>query len=113
VFGVGAITAISCGFGADGGTQLGLAAMAATAAGFLFTIALTAWLSVRCHSPVRAFRLALPVLVIVIGLPVLIRNLIRWSDLNPSIAVFEYAAGFCLVGALLAWWRAVAELDRG
>jgi ABC-type Na+ efflux pump permease subunit len=113
VFGVGAITGIGCGFGADGGTRLGLAAMAATAAGFLFAIALAAWLSVRCDSAVRAFRLALPALVLVIGLPVLIRNLIRWNDLHPSILVFEYAAGLCVVGALLAWWRAVVGLERG
>ena len=109
VFGVGAITGIGCGFGADGGTRLGLAAMAATAAGFLLTIAFTAWLSVRCDSAVRAFRLALPVLVLVIGLPVLIRNLIRWNDLNPSIIMFEYAAGFCVVVALAAWWRACRD----
>lgn len=113
VFGVGAITGIGCGFGADGGSRLGLAAMAATTAGFLFAIALTAWLSVRYDSAVRAFRLALPALLLVIGLPVLIRNLIRWNDLNPSIAVFEYAAGLCLVGALFAWWRAEVELKRG
>src|SRR5262249_31692158 len=84
VFGIGAITGIGCGFGADGGLRLGLVAMAAMAAGFLFTIALAAWLSVRCDSAVRALRLSLPALVLVIGLPVLIRNLIRWSDLNPS-----------------------------
>ena len=113
VFGVGAITGIGCGFGADGGTRLGLAAMAALASGMLFVIALTAWLSVRCDSAARAFRLGLPALVLVIGLPVLIRNLIRWNDVNPSVVMFEYAAGFCTVGALFAWWRAVAELERG
>jgi len=113
VFGVGAITGVGCGFGADGGARLGLAAMAALAAGFALVIALAAWLSVRCATPVRAFRFALPAMVGVIGLPVLVRNAIEWGALGPSIAVFEWAAGICAVASPVLWWRAGVELERG
>jgi ABC-type transport system involved in multi-copper enzyme maturation permease subunit len=113
VFGIGAITGIGCGFGADGGTRLGLAAMIALVAGFALVIALTAWLSVRCATPVRAFRLALPAVVAVIGLPVLVRSAIEWGTIGPSIAVFDWAVGICAVTALVLWWRAGAELERG
>jgi hypothetical protein len=113
VFGIGAITGVGCGFGADGGARLGFAAMAMLTAGFALVIALAAWLSVRCATPVRAFRLALPAMVLVIGLPVLVRNAIEWNATGPSIAVFEWAAGICAITALVLWWHAGAELERG
>ena len=113
VFGVGAITGVGCGFGADGGVRLGLAAMAALTAGIALVTAFAAWLSVRSATPVRAFRLALPVVVLVIGLPVLVRNAIEWNATGQSIALFEWAAGLCAVAALVLWLRAGADLERG
>jgi ABC-type Na+ efflux pump permease subunit len=113
VFGVGAITAAGCGFGADGDVQLGVAAMAAVVAGFALVIALGTWLSVRCATPIRAFRLCLPAVVLVIGLPVLVGRSIEWENVGPSIALFGWTAAICAVAACVFWWRAGAELERG
>ena len=97
----------------DGGARLGFAAMAALASGFALVAALAAWLSVRCATPVRAFRLALPAIVAAIGLPVLVRNQIDWEHIGLSVAVFSWAAGICAVLAVGFWWRAGRELERG
>jgi len=112
-FGIGSITAVACGFGADGGARLGLAAMAALASEFALVVTLGAWLSVRCVTPSRAFRLALPVVVAAIGLPVLVRNRIDWELLAPSMGMFAWTAGICIVLAAGFWWRAGREFDRG
>jgi ABC-type transport system involved in multi-copper enzyme maturation permease subunit len=112
-FGVGSLTGIACGFGADGGARLGLAAMVAVAAGIALVVALAAWLSVRCATPARAFRLCLPAIVAAVGLPVLVRYRIDWERVAPSVAVFAWAAGICVVLAAGFWWRAGRELDRG
>jgi ABC-type Na+ efflux pump permease subunit len=113
VFGVGALTGVACGFGADGGLRLGLAAMVAAAAGFWLVAALGAWLSVRCATPVRAFRLCLPAVVLVVGLPVLARNAIDWRDTAEMVSVLAWTAvGLAVAGAVL-WWRAEAGLERG
>ena len=79
-FAVGSVTGVACGFGADGGARLGLSAMAALASGFALVAALAAWLSARCDTTVRAFRLTLPAVVAAIGLPVLVRNQIDWEQ---------------------------------
>jgi hypothetical protein len=113
VFGVGALTGVACGFGADGGVRLGLAAMAAAAAGFWLVAALGAWLSVRCATPVRAFRLCLPAVVLAVGWPVLARNAIDWRDTAGVVSVLAWTAvGLAVAGAVL-WWRAEAGLERG
>jgi ABC-type Na+ efflux pump permease subunit len=112
-FGIGSLTGVPCGFGADGGARLGLAAMVALASAFALVVALAAWLSVRCATPVRAFRLCLPAVVAAIVLPVLVRNRIDWERVAPSVAVFAWTAGICVLLAAGFWWRAGRELDRG
>jgi hypothetical protein len=112
-FGVGAATAVACGFGADGGARLGFAALAALASGFAFVAALAVWSSVRCATPMRAFRYALPAIVAAIGLPVLVRSQIDWEHIGISLEVFSWAAGICAVLAVGFWWRAGMELERG
>ena len=113
VFAVSAVTGLGCGFAADGGLRLGLAAMAAMGAGFALVLVLGMWLSVRCAAPARAFRLALPAVVAVIGLPVLVRNTIEWDSTGPAIALFAWTAAGCAVAAVVLWWRAGRELERG
>jgi ABC-type Na+ efflux pump permease subunit len=113
VFGVGAVTAVGCGFGADGGVRLGLAAMAATASGFALVIALGAWASVRSATPVRAFRHCLPAVVAAIGLPILMRDLVEWENVAPAVTVLTWVAGICAAAAAILWWRAGVELERG
>jgi ABC-type Na+ efflux pump permease subunit len=113
VFAVGAATAVGCGFGADGGLRLGAAAIAALLGGFALVVTLAAWLSVRCETPVRAFRLALPAVVLVIGLPALVRNWIAWESVGDAVAVLGWAAGLFAAAAAVLWWRAGAELSRG
>ncbi len=113
VFGVGAITAVGCGFGADAGWRLGLSAMAAVAATFALVIALAAWLSVRCATPMRAFRLCLPVVVLAIPLPMLVRNWIVWSEIGRAVTLLTWVAAICAAGAMVFWWRAGVELERG
>ena len=63
VFAAGAAAGIGAGFGA-GGWIPGLAAGLAFAAGVLLVVGLGAWVSVRCETPGRAFRLTLPAVVL-------------------------------------------------
>jgi len=51
--------------------------------------------------------------LIAVGLPVLVRYRIDWERVAPSVAVFAWAAGICVVLAAGFWWRAGRELDRG
>jgi hypothetical protein len=113
VFGVGAVTAVGCGFGADGGVRLGLAAMTALASSFALVIALGAWVSVRSATPVRAFRHCLPAVVAAISLPILMRDFVDWENVAPAITVLTWIAGICAVAACVCWWRAGVELERG
>lgn len=111
--GVGAVAAIGGGFGADGGAPLGLAAMGALAAGFALVIALAAWLSVRCATPIRAFRLCLLPVVLVIALPLLVRNSIDWNAREVPLRILAGSAAGCALAAALFWWRAGARFERG
>ena len=95
VFGVGAITAVGCGFCADGGARLGLAAMAALTAAFAVVVALAAWLSVRCATPVRAFRLCLPAVIFAIPLPILVRNRMEWTEIGRTVESLTWIAAGC------------------
>jgi hypothetical protein len=113
VFGVGAITAVGCGFWADGGAQLGLAAMTVLAVLFGLIVALGAFLSVRCETPGRAFRLCLPIVVVAIGLPVFVRTAISWAAIDRTVNLLAWIAGICLLAAVVFWWRAGVELERG
>ena len=112
-FAGGAAIALGAGFGADGGTRLGLAALAALAAGTGLVVALAAWLSVRCPTPVLALRLCMPAVVIVVGLPIVVWYLIDWENLAPAVRLLTWtAAAFALAAAIL-WWRAGAAGERG
>jgi ABC-type Na+ efflux pump permease subunit len=113
IFAAGALTGVGCGFGVDGGVWLGLSAMVALAAAFALVVAVGAWLSVRCATPVRAFRLCLPAVVGAIGLPVLVHNEVVWDRVAPSVNVGFSVAALCMVAAIVFWWRAEVDLERG
>jgi ABC-type transport system involved in multi-copper enzyme maturation permease subunit len=112
-FAGGAAAALGAGFGADGGAWFGLAALVAYATGVGMVLGLSTWLSVRCATPVRAFRLCMPAVVAVVSLPVLVWYLTQWEDTTRSVEALAWTAGaFALVGVLF-WWRAGVELERG
>jgi len=113
VFGVAALTGIACGFGVDGGTRLGLAAMLAVATGFTLVIALTSWLSVHVLVPGQAFRLSLAAVAIVVGLPILTRSAIDWRAKDSAMTFFLCYAAICAAAAIGLWWRAILDLERG
>ncbi|MCE9565404.1 MAG: hypothetical protein K8U57_25555 [Planctomycetes bacterium] len=113
VFAGGAATGLGAGFGSEGGVQLGLAAIAAFAGGIALVVGLGAWLSVRCATPVGAFRMCLPATVAVVGVPLLAWYFIDWQDVAPVAEAFAWCAGaFLLIGGA-GWWRACVELERG
>ncbi len=116
VFAAVAVSAVGMAFIADAGVQVGLAAAVLAASGIGFVIALGAWLTVRCPGDVRAFRLLLPVTMLVVGWPVGAWSLVTGESPVPPEVLFRaflVAACVCaLVGAAL-WWRAGRVLSRG
>jgi hypothetical protein len=82
-------------------------------AGVGLVIGLGAWLSVRCSGSLRAFRLLLPAVVVVVGLPVGVRSGIDWARADVwTWGCGSAAVAFALAG-LVFWRRAVGELERG
>jgi ABC-type Na+ efflux pump permease subunit len=113
VFAGGAAAALGAGFGAENDVRVGLAAVAAFAAGVALVISLGAWLSVRCATPLRAFRLCLPVVVAVVGLPVLAWRLGGEEPAVRPVELWAWSAVAFVAAAAACWWRAGTELDRG
>jgi ABC-type transport system involved in cytochrome c biogenesis permease component len=113
VFAAGAAAALGAGFGTDGGPRFGLAAVAAFVAGFGLVVGFGAWLSVRCDTPVRAFRLCLPVVVLTVALPVFVWNFTQWDRTGRPVQVLAWVAAVFAVLAGLFYWRAGAGLERG
>ena len=113
VFAGGAATGLGAGFGAEGGVQLAIAAVAAFAGGTAFVVGVSAWLSVRCATPAVAFRLCVPAIAAVVGLPVLAWYFANWENVRPITELFVWSAGgFGLLGGVM-WWRAGVNLERG
>ena len=116
VFAAVAVAAIGMAFIADAGIRAGLAAAVLASTGIAFVLALGSWLTVRCSGDVRAFRLLLPVTMLVVSWPVA-----AWSFASGEFAVppevlfrgFLIAAGVCAVVAAVLWWRAGSVLSRG
>ncbi|HSQ58551.1 MAG TPA: ABC transporter permease subunit, partial [Gemmata sp.] len=112
-FACGAAIALGAGFGIDGGTRLGLAAIAEFAAGVAFVTSLAVWLSVRCSSPLLALRLCIPAVVILVGLPVVVWNAIDWGNVALQVEVFSWSAISLVVAGLVCWWGAGVAIERG
>jgi ABC-type transport system involved in multi-copper enzyme maturation permease subunit len=119
--GLGFATAATAGVGmaftADG-VQLGVAAALLVLCGSGLAVALGAWLSVRCPSDTRAFRLLLPFALLVIGWPVGVWNLLRFdpdAPLPPELVArwLFAAAGVCAAAGSGLWWHAGRALERG
>jgi ABC-type Na+ efflux pump permease subunit len=110
-FAVWAAASLGAGFGTEGGISLGFAMMAAFAGGCVFIVGLGAWLSVRCPTPLKAFRLCLPALLTVGAFPLLAWGFTNWENsTRTTTALVACAVVFALAGGLFAW-RAGAELD--
>ena len=110
IFGIGSLTALGSGFSAEGGVELGLAIMNATAAVFALTIATAAWLSVRSDTPDRAFRLSLAPGAGAFAFPLIAWGFIDWNNPTAAVAALEWVAGIAAALGIVVWWRAVAEL---
>ncbi|MBN9122541.1 MAG: ABC transporter permease subunit [Planctomycetes bacterium] len=118
--GWGFVTAATAGTGmaftADGGVRLGAAAAVLMLAGIGLVIGLGAWLTVRCETDARAFRLLLPFVLLVVGWPVGAWNLLRSEEGVSAevlaVGLFVAAGAFVVAGAVL-WWLAGRELERG
>src|SRR5262249_8849544 len=81
--------------------------------GGALVVGLGAWLSVRCPTPLRAFRLCMPVVVAVVGLPVLAWRLPEEEAVIRPVELLAWSAAAFAVSAVVCWWRAGAGLDRG
>ena len=97
---------------------MGAASASLVLSGIGLIIGLGAWLTVRCPSDSRAFRLLLPFVLVVVGWPVGVWNLLRLDSevrLPPDeVAGWLFAAtGACAVAGLGLWWCAGRALERG
>jgi hypothetical protein len=108
-----AAAALGAAFGADGGTWVGLAAVAWFAGGVGLVIGLGAWLSVRCAAPARGFLFALPAVVAVVALPVFLWKFTNWEQTARSAGLLAWGAAAFALAAMVLWWRAGTELNRG
>jgi ABC-type Na+ efflux pump permease subunit len=112
-FAAWAAAALGAGFGAEGGPALGLAVVAGFGAGAGLVVALGAWLTVRCATPVTAFRMCLPALVAVGAIPVLAWYFTDWEHPGRATAVLAWGACGSLIATAACAWRAGAEMERG
>ncbi|AMV26334.1 ABC-2 family transporter protein [Gemmata sp. SH-PL17] len=116
VFGAVAVAAVGTAFIADAGIRVGLAAAGLTAIAMALVVAVGAWFTVRCASDARAFRLLLPVTMLVVGWPVFVWNLLRGEAPVPPQILFwglVSAACVCGVAGLVFWVHAAHVLSRG
>lgn len=119
--GLGFATAAAIGPGmafTSDSVRLGAASATLVLCSIGLTIGLGAWLSVRCASDARAFRLLLPFVLLAVGWPLGVWNLLRVESdvrLSPdAVAGWLFAAaGVCAVSGLALWWHAGRALDRG
>lgn len=108
---VWAAASFGAGFGSEGGVLLGFAAIAAFVGGIVFVVGSGVWLSVRCRTPVIAFRLCLPALLTVCAFPVFAWCFIDWENTSQAVAVLAWCAGlFAMVGGACGW-RASLEFE--
>ncbi len=116
VFAALAVAAVGMAFIADAGVSVGLAAAVLTAGAIAFVIAMGAWLTVRCPGDVRAFRLLLPVTMLVVGWPAGAWSLVGGEFAVPPdtlLRAFLLAAGALALAGAVLWWRAGSVLARG
>jgi hypothetical protein len=110
-FAVWAAASLGAGFGSEGGISLGFAMIAAFVGGIAFVVGLGAWLSVRCATPVKAFRLCLPALLTVGIFPLLAWFFIDWdSTASAAVVIAVCAVVFAIAGSVFAW-RAGDEME--
>lgn len=113
VFAVGAIVGFGSGFGLTGGWQFGLAAIGAFGAGCGLVAGASAWLSVRCATALRAFRLCLPVLVPTLAFPPIVWLVAPGGTPAAASRVLLAVAAVALVLGIGLFWQASSRLARG
>jgi ABC-type transport system involved in multi-copper enzyme maturation permease subunit len=118
--GLGFATAAAAGVGmaftSDGGIPLGAATAVLVLAGFGLVIGLGAWLTVRCPTDARAFRLLLLPVVLVVGWPVGVWNAPRGDagiSADELTTWLLIASGVSVAAGLALWWHAGRVLERG
>jgi ABC-type transport system involved in cytochrome c biogenesis permease component len=111
-----AVAAVGMAFTADGDIRLGASAAALVLAGAGLVVGLGAWLTVRCATDARAFRLLLPLTVLAVGWPVGAGSLLRFDPEMPrellTRAMLAAAAASAAAG-LVFWLLAGRRLERG
>jgi hypothetical protein len=116
-FGAVGVAAVGMAFTAAGELRLGAAAAVLMVATGALVAACAAWLSVRCPSDARAFRLALPVAMMAVGWPVGAWNLLllREDRVSPEALArgLWIVTALALPAALALWALAARALDRG
>lgn len=113
VFAVGATVAYGSAFGIQGGWQLGLVAIGVFVGSWGLVAGVSAWLSVHCATPLRAFRLSLPVLVSTLSLLPIVWLVAPWANTSgPTQLLTGIALTFILLG-LGFFWHAGSHLDGG
>jgi ABC-type transport system involved in multi-copper enzyme maturation permease subunit len=114
ILGVGAVTALGCGFGVLGGGYMGFAAMGAVSAGYGLVIGLGTYLSVRSATPTQAFRLVMPAVAGVLMMPVFGWQLAAPGEpLSTPFTIAVLAAVLCACAGCAFWMLAVSSLARG
>jgi hypothetical protein len=115
VFAAVAVAAVGMAFTADGDIRLGASAAALVLGSIGFVIGLGAWLTVRCATDVRAFRVLLLFGVLSVGWPAGVWHLLRSEDVPSELLmrVMLITAGASALAGLTFWWRAERRLVRG
>jgi ABC-type transport system involved in multi-copper enzyme maturation permease subunit len=94
-----------------GNWMLGLLAGLAVVAGAFFVVAIGAVLSVSCSSEVRAFRILMPAVAIVVGLPTATFYFTDWRDTGNTMMILIVASSIMLLFGVIAWRNAYERLQ--
>ncbi len=111
-----ATAAVGMGFTSDGDIRLGTSAAALMLGGVALVIGVGAWLTVRCVTDVRAFRMLLPVTLLAAGWPIGAWSYLRFDTELPREVLTRTMIIAALVSAIAGavFWRlAEWKLERG
>jgi ABC-type transport system involved in multi-copper enzyme maturation permease subunit len=115
-FAATATSAIGIAFITNAGVRVGLAAALLMLSAMVFVVALGSWLSVRAQTDTRAFRLLLPIALLVAGWPAGVWNLLRGDFAVPPELLLRgmlFASGVCIACGTAFWLHACHLLNRG
>ncbi len=104
-----AVAAIGMAFTADGDIRLGASSAALVLGSIVLVLGLGAWLTVRCATDFRAFRILLLVVLLSVGWPIGLWQLLNANTSVPRellMQVVLFAAITSALAGLVFWWRA-------